>query len=73
MIDENQLSNICEACGREPASMYKIKEDEPDSVKNCMALCERCKKLVNSGELSKSEMQYIHNSFMLGNRKRFLK
>jgi hypothetical protein len=39
-----------------------------------MALCRKCHdRIHNKSELSKSEVQYIHNNFLANNRVSFLK
>jgi hypothetical protein len=38
-----------------------------------MALCRRCHEKAHAGELSKGELQYIHNNVLNGHRIAFLK
>jgi hypothetical protein len=38
-----------------------------------MAMCRRCHTMAHNEEISKSELEYIHNNFLQGRRKRFLK
>lgn len=65
----------CEACGREAVDIHHINGRGPgkDVVENLMGLCRRCHDFAHAEKLSKSELQYIHNNFLLGHRKTFLK
>lgn len=66
---------LCELCHRPAVDIHHIygRGNGKDTIENLMAVCRRCHELAHNEKLSKSEMQYIHNSFMLGNRKRFMK
>lgn len=72
---ENEL--ICEACGNQANDIHHIngRGKEKDVINNLMALCRKCHERAHGGihPLSKGEFQYIHNKFLLGNRKPLLK
>jgi thymidine kinase len=72
---ENEL--ICEACGKQANDIHHIngRGKEKDEINNLMALCRKCHERAHGGihPLSKGEFQYIHNKFLLGNRKPLLK
>lgn len=65
----------CEACGREAVDIHHIygRGKDKDVIKNLMALCRKCHTKAHNGEISKGNMQYIHNNFLVGNRKQFVK
>ena len=65
----------CELCHRNSTEIHHIygRGRDKNVITNLMAVCRRCHELAHNEQISKSEMQYIHNSFMLGNRKRFMK
>lgn len=60
---------ICEACGQ-PAG-YKFSIVTPEKRID-IDLCKKHIKTVASGYVSESEMLYIHNCFLSGQRKSFL-
>ncbi len=47
---------------------------DKDVIQNLMLLCRRCHDRVHFGEekITKTELQYIHNNVMQGNRKKYL-
>ena len=71
----------CEAClrqfpinnGLDIHHIYGRLGDKLNDINNLCCVCRRCHELAHSEKLSKSEMQYIHNNFMLGHRKKFVK
>jgi len=65
----------CEACGKPGVDVHHIngRGRGMDTIENLMALCRKCHELAHSEKLSKSEMLYIHRSFMLGKRITFIK
>ena len=74
---------VCEACTRElpinnGLNIHHINGRGPgkDVIENLMCLCiEKCHVRAHSSKnyVSKEEFQYIHNNFLAGNRKAFLK
>lgn len=65
----------CEACGREAVDVHHIqgRGKGKDVIENLIGLCRRCHDLAHGEKLSKSAVQYIHNSFMAGRRGPFIK
>lgn len=67
----------CEACGAKSNDIHHIQNrgEGLDVIENLMALCRKHHILAHHSKnyVSKSDFQYIHNSFMAGNRKQFLK
>jgi hypothetical protein len=74
---------VCEACTKEfpinnGLNIHHIHGRGPgkDVIKNLMSLCiDKCHPRAHSSKnyVSKEEFQYIHNSFLSGQRKIFLK
>lgn len=68
---------LCEACHREAVDIHHIHGwgKGKDIIENLIALCRKCHERAHStGDyVSPDEFQYIHNNFLNGNRKRFLK
>jgi len=66
---------LCEACRRKAVDIHHIngRGKDKDVIENLMALCRRCHDMANTEKLSKSELQYIHNYFLIGTRKQFMK
>jgi len=64
----------CEACGNPAVDVHHIygRGEGRDVITNLMALCRKHHEKAHS-TVTKSEMQFIHNNFMAGNRKQFLK
>jgi hypothetical protein len=65
---------FCEAFGCPAVDIHHIlgRGKDKNIIKNLMALCRKHHEQAHS-IISKSEMQYIHNSFLAGQRKIFLK
>lgn len=72
---------MCEACTRQfhinnGLEIHHIifrSHGGTDDVKNCICLCVKCHTKAHNEKLSKGELQYIHNNFLLGNRINFVK
>ena len=66
---------LCEACLNPAVDVHHINgrsSKDRDDIKNLMALCRKCHTKAHEN-IPKSEMQYIHNFFLTGRRKVFLK
>jgi len=65
---------ICEACGNLAVDIHHIngRGKDKDVIKNLMALCRKHHTQAHE-KIPKSEMQLIHNYFLQGTRKQFLK
>jgi len=65
----------CECCGRPAVDIHHIegRGELKDVIKNLMALCRNCHTDAHLEKLTKGALQYIHNNFLLGNRKSFVK
>ncbi len=73
----------CECCMREGRidgqgfDLHHIhgRGKDKDVIQNLILLCRRCHDRVHFGKelISKSELQYIHNNVLQGNRKTYLK
>lgn len=65
----------CEVCGRKAVDIHHIlgRGKDKDVISNLMGLCRKCHTMAHDEKLSKSDLQYIHNSFLAGKRKPFLK
>ena len=68
---------ICEACGNQAADVHHIhgRGKGKDVIDNLMALCREHHEMAHSSKhyVSKDEFQLIHNYFLQGQRKSFLK
>jgi len=64
----------CEACHRPAVDIHHIfgRGEGRDVVTNLMALCRKCHDHAHS-KVTKSEMQMIHNYFLMGDRRKFFK
>lgn len=64
----------CEACGAKAVDIHHIngRGKGKDVISNLMALCRKHHTQAHEN-ISKSDMQYIHNSFLSGKREIFLK
>lgn len=64
----------CEACTKPAVDVHHIhgRGEGKDVIENLMSLCRKCHNRAHA-ELSKESMQYIHNCFLSGERKIFLK
>jgi len=65
----------CEACHKKAVDVHHLdgRGKDKDVITNLMALCRDCHRKAHEGKLSKSELQYIHNNFLQGNRIKFIK
>lgn len=67
----------CEACGGKSVDIHHVNNrgNDMDVISNLMALCRKHHELAHSSKtyVSKEHFQYIHNCFMAGQRKNFLK
>ena len=65
---------MCEACCRPANDIHHIhgRGKGKDVISNLMALCRKHHTQAHS-DISKESMQYIHNNFMAGNKKVFLR
>lgn len=65
----------CELCGKQAADIHHIygRGKGKDVIENLMAVCRDCHTDAHNEKISKSEMQYIHNNWLAGNRKKFIK
>jgi hypothetical protein len=63
----------CEACGAKAVDIHHIegRGKSKDVIDNLMALCRKHHTKAHE-TISKSDMKYIHNSFLSGQRKVFL-
>jgi len=63
----------CEACGAKAVDIHHVngRGKGKDVIENLMALCRKHHQRAHES-ISKSDMQYIHNSFLSGQRKQFL-
>jgi hypothetical protein len=68
---------VCEACGSPAVEIHHIQGRGKDKnvIINLMALCRKSHERAHGTKnyVSKEEFQYIHNNFMWGNRRAFLK
>jgi 5-methylcytosine-specific restriction endonuclease McrA len=66
---------MCEACTKPAVDVHHIygRGEGRDVITNLMALCRKCHDKATTGKVTKSEMQLIHNFFLSGQRKQFLK
>jgi len=66
---------LCEACGRPAVDIHHIngRGKGKDVIENLMALCRRCHNLAHENKISEGELQLIHNYFLAGQRKPFMK
>ena len=65
----------CEACGSQAVDVHHIwgRGKGKDVIENLAALCRRHHEFAHNGTVTKAEMQTIHNYFLAGQRKVFLK
>ena len=65
----------CECCQKKAVDIHHIKGrgKDKDVIGNLMALCRKCHTMAHDEKLSDSDLLYIHNSFLSGKRKSFLK
>jgi predicted restriction endonuclease len=71
---KTQSEVMCEACGSPAVDIHHIdgRGKGKDVIKNLMALCRRHHTMAHE-KIPKSEMQLIHNYFLQGTKKQFLK
>lgn len=74
-VTQEEIS--CEACHRPAVDIHHIngRGKGKDIISNLMALCRKCHEKAHGGKdyIDKGTFQYIHNNFLAGNRKTFLK
>lgn len=67
----------CEACHSPAVDIHHIngRTGDCDNIKNLIALCRKCHERAHGTKyyVSKDSFQYIHNNYLAGNRKIFLK
>ena len=67
----------CEACTRPAVDIHHIhgRGKGKDVIKNLIALCRKCHDMAHNSKnhITPEDFQYIHNNFLVGNRKQFLK
>lgn len=65
----------CECCGKPAVDIHHItgRGKGKDEIKNLMALCRKCHEKAHTEKISKGELQLIHNYFLTGIRKVFLR
>jgi 5-methylcytosine-specific restriction endonuclease McrA len=68
---------ICEACGSPAVDIHHIhgRGEDRDIISNLMALCRKChdRATTSKNYVTPDEIQLIHNYFLAGSRKIFLK
>lgn len=68
---------ICEACGKMAIDIHHIhgRGSGKDVITNLIGLCRKCHDRAHGSKnyVSKDEFQLIHNYFLQGTRKQFLK
>jgi len=66
---------LCEACKRPAADIHHVngRGKGKDVIENLMALCRKCHTKAHEGKLTKGELKLIHNCFLAGQRKIFIK
>lgn len=71
---KTQSEVMCEACGAPAVDIHHIfgRGEGRDEIKNLMALCRRHHDMAHTS-ITKSEMYYIHQCYMAGQRALFLK
>jgi len=65
-------ANLCEACGAEGGYKYHIPVTSP-KTEIIINLCKRHYKFAVEGIVSAGDLIYIHNNWVIGNHKQFLK
>ena len=68
---------VCEACQGQAVEVHHIHGRGPgkDEIKNLIGLCRKCHDRAHGSKnyVTKDEFQYIHNCFLQGQRKSFLR
>lgn len=74
---KTQSEVICEACLKPANHIHHIfgRGEGKDIITNLMALCVKCHERAHGTKhyVTKEDFQYIHNYFLTGKRKTFLK
>jgi predicted restriction endonuclease len=72
-----QSEIMCEACGAPANDIHHIhgRGKDKDVIENLIALCRKHHEMAHASKnyVSPTEFQYIHNYFLTGQRKQFLK
>jgi predicted restriction endonuclease len=70
-----QSEILCECCHSLAVDIHHIngRGKDKDVISNLVALCRKHHTMAHDEKISKSEMQYIHNYFLTGQRKIFIK
>lgn len=65
----------CECCLSQAVDIRHIngRGKGKDVISNLVALCRKHHTMCHDEKISKGEMQYIHNNFLLGHRKVYVK
>ena len=65
---------MCEACGRPAVDIHHIngRGKGKDVISNLMALCRKHHEAAHK-DISKADMQLIHNFYLQGTRRKFLR
>jgi len=69
---------LCEACHAPAVDVHHIegRGEGKDVIKNLIALCRKCHERahgIGKHPISKGELQLIHNNYLAGNHKKFIK
>ena len=66
---------MCECCGSPAVDVHHINGRGPgkDIIANLIGLCRKHHTMAHDEKLSKGELEYIHNNFLLGHRINFVK
>jgi len=66
---------VCECCHRPAVDIHHIngRGEGKDVIENLIGLCRKCHTMSHDEKLSKGELQYIHNNFLLGHRITFIR
>jgi len=66
---------VCEVCGSPAVDIHHVsgRGKGKDVIRNLAALCRKHHTMCHNEKIPKNEMQLIHNYFMQGTRKIFLK
>lgn len=70
-----QSEIMCEACQCPAQDIHHIngRGEGKDVISNLIALCRRHHTMATLNKVTKEDIQYIHNNFLQGQRKIFLK
>jgi len=64
--------SVCEACGAKGGYIYYVSVTSP-KMEVDINLCKRHYKFAITGYVTAGDLIYIHNNFLKGNHKQFLK